>query len=180
MVARHPVTVLESGSNPARIVEYSVNSSILIRFYQKVEIDSTGCWQWTGALNNKGYGRFKIEGKLVSPHRFSYYVHVGGLLDGVDVCHRCDNPKCVRPSHLFQGSRSDNMKDCLEKGRIVIPDPAIFDKIDFPKVLFAINKSGSLRGAAKLLGCGYKAVKTCIERNGFKLSYENGKPSRII
>ncbi len=87
------------------------------RFWSKVE-KTKECWNWTAAKNPKGYGRYKVEGKCRSPHVLSFLNSGGVLLDKEEVCHTCDNPSCVRPDHLFAGTRSDNMKDCAEKGRI--------------------------------------------------------------
>jgi hypothetical protein len=85
------------------------------RFWNKVN-KTDGCWEWTASLNQRGYGQFKFEGKMVKAHRYSI------TLDGRDptgklVCHHCDNPKCVRPDHLFVGTDKDNMVDMVKKGR---------------------------------------------------------------
>lgn len=89
------------------------------RFWEKVEKTET-CWNWTAAKSSFGYGRFKLNGKLVSPHRLVYEWEYGEIPDELDVCHHCDNPACVNPKHLFLGNRSDNMLDASKKGRINI------------------------------------------------------------
>ena len=89
------------------------------RFWSKVN-KSTGCWNWTAAKSKKGYGRFKLNGKLESPHVISYQLFYNEETKGKDVCHKCDNPSCVNPRHLFLGSRSDNMMDCSNKNRLYI------------------------------------------------------------
>lgn len=82
------------------------------------------CWLWTGSRNAKGYGNFwggdRYENgrtKTVLAHRWSYEYAIGPIPDGLNVLHRCDTPACVRPSHLFVGSQSDNMLDMFAKGR---------------------------------------------------------------
>lgn len=90
---------------------------ILTRLLNKIE-KTDYCWLWTGASNTKGYGRFKIKGKLYSPHRLMYEIYRGPIPTIYEVCHKCDNPKCVNPDHLFLGTRSDNMKDAYQKGRL--------------------------------------------------------------
>ena len=83
---------------------------------------ATGCWNWTLATSKFGHGRVKIDRKLYLPHRV---VAVGAALindyaiqgDTDYVLHRCDNPKCCNPNHLFVGTKSDNMQDCASKGR---------------------------------------------------------------
>lgn len=79
---------------------------------------SDGCWEWTSATLVDGYGLLRIDGKGKQlAHRFSYELHCGPIPDGIHVLHRCDNRLCVRPEHLFLGTRSDNMQDMVNKGR---------------------------------------------------------------
>jgi hypothetical protein len=92
------------------------------RFWAKVRYvgDASSCWEWTAALNEMGYGVIGIGGRgtgNVRAHRLSYEMHVGPIPEGMFVCHRCDNPKCVRPSHLFLGTVVDNNADMVAKGR---------------------------------------------------------------
>jgi hypothetical protein len=76
------------------------------------------CWPWKGGMNNKGYGKFKFLGKTVSAHRIAFLFEYGYLPKKPhEVCHTCDNPPCCNPTHLFEGTRSDNMRDCVKKGR---------------------------------------------------------------
>lgn len=77
----------------------------------------TGCWIWTGNVNALGYGRFWVEGGLEYAHRCSWELHRGQIPDGANVLHRCDQPHCVNPDHLFLGSQADNMEDMRRKGR---------------------------------------------------------------
>lgn len=86
------------------------------RFWKHVE-KSDDCWNWTASLSN-GYGQFSKGNKQITlSHRFSYEIHIGKIPDGMFICHKCDNPRCVRPDHLFLGTSSDNMKDMASKGR---------------------------------------------------------------
>lgn len=78
------------------------------------------CWEWQGTTNGSGYGTIglgsRAQGKGYA-HRIVFERAFGPIPEGQHVCHRCDNPKCVNPEHLFLGTRSDNMRDCWNKGR---------------------------------------------------------------
>jgi hypothetical protein len=83
------------------------------RFWPKVE-KTAGCWVWKGSRDKMGYGHFKLNSKIILAHRF---VVLDKITDEVDVCHKCDNPSCVRPDHLFFGTHTDNMRDSMTKDR---------------------------------------------------------------
>lgn len=90
---------------------------LAVRLWERVD-KSGDCWLWTGPCNNKGYGVFGIghSGKTTT-HRLSWELTFGVVPAGLFVLHRCDNPPCCRPEHLFIGTNSDNIKDSVAKGR---------------------------------------------------------------
>jgi HNH endonuclease len=93
--------------------------SLESRFWSKVN-KTDGCWLWTGATTNGGYGVIRGAGrgsKLIRANRLSWELEHGIDAGDKDVCHTCDNPKCVRPDHLFVGYASDNVRDMVNKGR---------------------------------------------------------------
>jgi hypothetical protein len=76
------------------------------------------CWRWHGPLNGYGYGLAQwIGSRRWRAHRLSYYLHFGPIPDDIQVLHKCDNPPCVNPNHLFLGTISNNMQDKTSKGR---------------------------------------------------------------
>jgi endogenous inhibitor of DNA gyrase (YacG/DUF329 family) len=94
------------------------------RFHDSCLKLDNGCWKWLGALDKNGYGFMYVErnGKQVHtrPHRVSFELYnPKQLLDGDNVLHRCDNPWCVNPDHLFKGTQKDNIYDCISKGRFL-------------------------------------------------------------
>ena len=89
-------------------------------FWSRVK-KTRSCWFWGGGKFASGYGALRVDGRQVRAHRYAYELCYGALLPGFVVCHRCDNPPCVRPDHLFAGSQRDNMRDALLKGRLYLP-----------------------------------------------------------
>lgn len=105
------------------------------RFWARVE-KTDRCWVWNGSLfSGSPYGQVKQNGKTKQVHRVSWELHFGAIPDGLCVCHKCDNPPCVRPDHLFLGTNHDNVMDSVMKGRnyfIKSPpmhNPALLEKV---------------------------------------------------
>ncbi len=91
------------------------DKALVARFESKFE-KTDGCWEWAGSKGVRGYGSFKFN-ETLKAHRFSYLLYVGPIPDGMSVCHKCDNPSCVNPDHLFLGDHFANMRDKMAKGR---------------------------------------------------------------
>lgn len=79
--------------------------------------EKNGCWEWMGMINKAGYGRITIKQKKYLVHRAAYQEFIGLTPNNLLVCHKCDNPKCINPDHLFLGTHKDNGEDKTKKGR---------------------------------------------------------------
>lgn len=139
------------------------------RFWSKVQ-KTDSCWLWTAAKTDRGYGSFCNRfGHNVGAHIFSFELHKGQARGYV--CHTCDNPACVNPSHLFLGSQLDNMSDCKAKGRNVVHlgeqngrSKLTIDAVKQIK-LKTEWKRGEKAATARQLGVSHTVIKDIIQGN---------------
>jgi hypothetical protein len=86
------------------------------------------CWEWKGLRHQQGYGLIRASGVgknlMLRTHRVAWELQNGSVPDGMHILHRCDNPPCCNPNHLFPGTDADNMKDMAAKGRNFNPHAA--------------------------------------------------------
>ena len=125
---------------------HTQNQSVESRFWSKVNRkNDDSCWEWLSPFDKKGYGQFSIGKKTFRAHRISWVYTFGPIQEGLFVCHKCDNPRCVNPNHLFLGSHIDNVRDMDRKGRRKNA-PSYLDK----------------HGNAKLTNCQVMRIKEFI------------------
>jgi hypothetical protein len=107
------------------------------------------CWGWQRTRNDDGYGQLSVAGRMVYAHRLAFELSVGPVPKGLHILHSCDNPSCINPAHLSPGTRSQNMKECGERGRARIPQPI---------------KLGEENGAAKLLEVDVLSIRRLLSK----------------
>lgn len=139
-----------------------VTRTLAERFHERhIPEPNTGCWLWMGAVTSKGYGQIRRSGKqgeVIQAHAASWEIATGSAIpSGMVVCHRCDNPPCVNPAHLFLGTHQDNSDDKWRKGRANIPvgqrvHCATLSDADVPKVLEALRAGRAHRSIAAEFG----------------------------
>lgn len=151
-----PSTVTISATCIPNARRNNMREADIQRFWSKVD-RSGPCWRWTGGVfrcANGNYGRFwlgtKATGRDHHAHRIAYMLTHGRIPAGMEVCHHCDNPSCVRPDHLFLGTHSDNMRDMLAKGR-------------------RRNLPGDTNGNSKLTWSDVRAIRTRYAAGGISL-----------
>lgn len=122
------------------------DEELVVWFYNQKNITHSGCWEWTGVLNS-GYGQLSVHGKRILAHRFSLQQHLKREIpSSLEVRHMCNNPRCINPEHLKEGTHYENMRDMVASDRQA-KGKYLSDKlvgIPRPKI------AGSKNGRAKL------------------------------
>ena len=128
------------------------------RLWAEVERGAVdACWEWRGKRTSFGYGRIVVDGAATTTHRLSYRLHVGPIAEGLFVCHRCDNPPCCNPAHLFLGTVQDNTADMDRKGRRRTGCPS---DLTTDQVIAIWNSQGTASAVGAKFGISASAVKS--------------------
>lgn len=140
------------------------------------------CVEWP-RLSKKGYGIITFEGKEHYAHRLSFEVANGSIQDNLEVCHRCDNPACINPAHLFQATHKQNMMDMANKGRWgnkISPGSsngfARWSESDVLRMREMRNSGMTFRAIGAVFGCGDTSVYYAT-RKGWKHLKTNAEPA---
>ena len=139
---------------------------IEIRLWLRVQCTIAGCWEWQGPTNNKGYGMIGKGGRnggVSLVHRLVYFWVHGSI--SKCVLHKCDNKRCVRPSHLFAGTPADNSRDMVRKGRSrrgLRHPTAKLTPADVREIRKLIAGGLMQRSAARRFGVGDVAVSNIV------------------
>lgn len=129
------------------------------------------CWNWT-ASHIRGYGQFVYNYKMVKAHRLSYMMHIGPIPNGMLACHRCDNPFCVNPEHLWLGTNQENTSDRDAKGRSVKGEKSPHSKLTKEQVveMREMHKSNlwNYPQLAEIFGVSQTLAKMVVKRKAWK------------
>ena len=138
---------------------------------RSVYVSKTGCMEWTGTINKNGYGYASIFRKVASVPRHVYLLFFGEIPNGMFVCHKCDNRKCINPGHLFLGSPQENVNDCVSKGRhargFMLPN-TIFNRSLTDKAIGMIESGMTYKEIAKVFNVHNGTINTIALKNGFR------------
>jgi hypothetical protein len=132
----------------AKVSRVALKGKDLRDRFECQSVRKDGCWGWTGHKDEKGYGRIMVDGKIRLAHRVSWELHNGRLKPGEQVLHKCDNPSCTNPEHLFVGSQKDNIRDMWAKGRA---NPGKIDSV------------GAANGSSRLTDADVYAIRASKE-----------------
>lgn len=143
-------------------VERWASETLAERFWKLVD-KSAECWLWKGSRYEAGYGRLTFRYENMQAHRVSYELAFGVAPGEMLVCHRCDNPPCVRPDHLFLGTAKDNTQDAIAKGRMAIGSANPRAKLIETQVAAIRRQGGSVPALAVDYGVSERTIVGILE-----------------
>ncbi len=154
------------------------------RFWRSVEVrKKEECWSWLAGCqgysrknNGTGYGRFEVRGHLTYAHRFSYELHKGPIPVGLQVRHKCDNCKCVNPSHLLLGTNHDNVRDMVSRGRArgntkvfgEVHPKSVLSLAEVRKIRSRCARGSTYASVARVFGVNESTIARIVKRETWK------------
>lgn len=143
-------------------------------FWKRTVLRESGCMEWLGAKDKDGYGVSRFHGKSIRAHRHAYILVEGEIPTGKHVCHRCDNPGCCNPEHLFLGTHDDNMRDKVQKGRCCRGQGVSNSKLTPEKVFAIRSATGTSKSVAAQFGISMSAVDHVRHRRRWQWLEDGG------
>jgi hypothetical protein len=151
--------------NPLEIPE-----RVIKRFWSKVNKNGPThpihgqCWTWTGSRDGFGYGYSILLSMKTRAHRVSWEIHFGEIPDGLCVLHKCDDPSCVNPDHLFTGTQQENVSDMVSKGRTAVGEAVGSSKLteDHVRFIREVYKPHSRTCGIKSLARSFGVSRRCV------------------
>lgn len=124
-----------------------------------------GCLEWNGCINNNGYGKVRQNGKSKTSSRVAYELITGvPIPDGMCVCHHCDNPKCIEPTHLFLGTHSENMHDMALKQR----NGQKLSYVDVMRIRYQkVSENRKSSGITKPNGISERTIRRVLQKDEY-------------
>lgn len=140
-----------------------------ISFWRHVQKEE-GCWLWRGSLNWRGYGQCAGKGA----HRISWEVHHGKIPTGLMICHKCDNPACVNPEHLFAATHQDNMDDRSKKLRHAFGEKHGMHKLTYGMIKFIRSSKLRTDELAKMFKVNCSTINRIKKEDSWNISHCEG------
>lgn len=136
--------MIEATENPTeKLFQVNLTPEQIERFWSNVD-KSGDCWIWMGVIASQGYGVVGFGKQQYKAHRIAYFLKHGPFKNSLLCCHKCDNPKCVNPDHIFTGTHHDNAVDAFSKGRRAVGEKCNLSKLTNDEVLqiVSLHKQG--------------------------------------
>ena len=176
-------------SLPAEVVKNKQRTNNHQTFLDRIKVSETGCWEWQHNKDSRGYGMISIKGVYYRAHRYSYEYYKGAI-GGFNVLHKCDNPPCCNPDHLFLGNQNENALDMIKKGRSRVPTTPVEDILRIRKLF---EEGLTRKKISEQVGVSRRVVETILSGKSWKhitpanfdeymsnrIVYTNGIPTRV-
>jgi len=146
-------------------IEFTLSNKDIKRFYSKLSIqDNNGCINWIGPLRGKGYGYMNIDRSKIKSNRIAWQIKNGPIPKGKLVLHKCDNPKCCNPDHLYLGNFGDNMTDRCSRTTVRMGRVTDLTEHDINRITELYKNGKTQKSIAKELGFTQSYISMLINK----------------